>query len=228
MSGAFGNLVRTHGRITFIGLEVPMRLLITEKVIYSDLCEHKYVNNSKMNTYRYCKDCGAKRFNLMKIKHDLYITLEKQLIFAQVIDPISGNEHHKAYIVMEWYDGCYKIIPSNFTKMPERHDEFKNLMESLGIWKQKRFGIFTLENPSPTEAFYKNESIRKVQYGKPAAYIDTEINDEKKTKDEELIDNIKAKAKKEEEEIEALDKTLPADDPSTKKQPVKKQPVKNK
>lgn len=204
-------LHQSHGRIVFYGLEIPVRLLETNKFVYSDNCDHEYSNNTKKNTYKFCPECGTKRMELQIVRPELYITLKNRLIRARVQNPISNDTEIKYYAVMEWYPGDVKIIPSNITKMPAKMDEFRDLMENLGVWKQKRFGLYTLEDPVPLTDFYKNDYLKNTKYSKPAIFVDPDINNEKKTKEEELISELNKQAQINDEEMTEMDKTVAPD-----------------
>lgn len=206
------NYVNQHGRIVFFGIEIPVSILEHTRIIYSDNCIHKYSNNSKKKEYKFCSECGTKRFMIVIERPELYKKYENRIIFAKVVDP-DGQEHKKYYIVLEWYEGDVKICYGNLLKQPALYDDFKMQLEEDGIWKQKWFGLYTLENPQPTQAFYKNLYIKNnvdSQYCKLAIYVDPKINSESKTKEEELVDAITRKAEQDDKLFSKLDKTLPA------------------
>jgi hypothetical protein len=98
---------------------------------------------------------------------------------------------------MQWYDSDHKIDTNFLETEADLVQDFKVEMKKLGLWKLKRFGLYTLQNAVPTTAFYKNESIRRGTCAKPAIFVDPNINVEEK---KDIIEKLKVKNPKKTEQ----------------------------
>jgi len=187
-----------HGKIAFFGIEVPINRLRTTNLEFRDECGHNHLNNVKKKEYKFCEECGEKRYYINMEFTDLYRDIENKLLLALVEDvSTDGNTEKKYYCVMQWFDSDHKIDTNFLESEAELMADFKAEMKKLDLWKLKRFGLYTLQNVVPTTAFYKNENIRRGTCAKPAIFVDAKINDVEK---KDILEKLKVKNHKKTEQ----------------------------
>ena len=185
-------VVSKHGTMTFFGIEIPVDSIYVIKRSYNDKCGHPHMANSRKAKYDFCEKCGTARFYVEKCLTDVGKRLYDRLIFAELEDP-QGNVVTKYYAVMEWYNTDVKINFTKYSENLEKRDEFKALLKDVKLWRAKRFGLFIINNVTPTVAFYKNKSLQNNTYAEKALCIDPELEMvyAKQNEDDDIEDHIK-------------------------------------
>lgn len=196
-------LTQDHSVMVCRALEIPVHKLIKIHHTFRDECEHAH-NTVRKSKFKFCEECGHKRFYVYQEKTDIYYALEDFLVLARVVDPETGNEEVKYYAVMEWYDyNEYDLFlnAGNISKKSKKLQKFIERMKDAKVWKKYRFNLCILRRPIPTSKFYQNNRIKNTGINRKTNEptlscgrlynIDRHINDDHKKEIKKKMPQIK-------------------------------------